>query len=210
MKPSTALALALLALPVALVAPTLACDHPEALGEDPTRFPTFFPGPGYGRAFYGEYVGLPLDLEPVNAGETRQLVRGTVGLSHDPLLDIYVLVRIEQVETTYASGRTWLDTHRQTVFFDAKQWSESGRRITFKEKAPLVSLIGERATKLVLNKRTGEGTLRMRFWHGGRLFERPYSDTTHRFTYRAVDCEAPSADAGASTSGAAGALGALD
>jgi hypothetical protein len=193
-----------------LISPLVAdpCDYPETLGEDPSKFETFYDGPEE-RLYYGEYTGLPKTLTGVNPGDTKTLIRGTIGISYDAVYESYVLVQLEQVETVTASGHSYVETYRQTVFFEEDDTRESSRRLRLKEKAALFSVIGERETLCELNKRDNTGKVRMRFWHGGRIGGSPYSDDTHEFTWEKVDsCTRPTPGASTAT-GVVGALGGL-
>ncbi len=192
---------------LALISPLAAdpCDYPETLGEDPSKFETFYDGEEQ-RLYYGEYTGLPKTLTGINPGETKTLIRGTMGISYSAAYEDYVLVQLEQVETVTASGHSYVETYRQTVFFEKDDARENSRRLRLKEKAALFSAIGERETLCELDKRNNTGKVRMRFWHGGRSSGSPYSNDTHEFTWVKVDqCSRPTP----STSSATGAVGAL-
>ncbi|RMG15667.1 MAG: hypothetical protein D6731_07895 [Planctomycetota bacterium] len=176
-----------------------------------SRVKTFYDDPGYRPVAFGEYQGLPKQIPSPNSGETWELVRGTLGLSYDGGAKTYVLVVLERVRATLDDGRDFVEVHRQTIFFGAEDWERRGTRLRLREKAPLFSSLGERDTEAVFDERDGTGSLRMRFYHGGRLFHAPYADDRYDFAWRrlASGAGSPSPSPSPGGSGSGGAAGAL-
>ncbi|MBL4849521.1 MAG: hypothetical protein JKY65_28660 [Planctomycetes bacterium] len=186
MKPQALFPLALLAL-VAFSAPALAGPLTPTLklnGKD-----VFVDWEGYEPYYYCEYQGTPLSVWSPNANTTKSLVKGVVGVSKHRTDGTFAIVTTEVIETVspHATSR---ETQQQFIGPDTS--TDNSRKLRLVEKAPWFSMIGERATDFRIDKRRNTGSIRLRFWQGGSLFTRPYSNKRHELRVVRVNFSPPS------------------
>ena len=125
------------------------------------------------------YTDTPITTPGFNVGTQLVLEHGTVCLSRQN--GSLILKQVEKVREIGSNGRESVDLFSQTVSEDGTTGArarETARILRLIEKAPLLSMMETRSSDFKLKKNTGEGSLRMRFYHGGRL-QSKYSDERH-------------------------------
>ena len=134
------------------------------------------------------YIDTPIDLNRPKWDDRETLLEGTVCLSKDTYGLGYK--RVHKIETTSRlSGISRVQYYSQFVraFDNDRKKRETTKRIKLVEKSPWFSLGGTRKSILKLDKESMTGSIKMKFWHGGSLFSKAYSNSTYQFDCKYVN-----------------------